>query len=75
MPKESQQADPKKAQPSSERETTYQAYLLNEKGEEIPITEEMMADSMSKIKLKSIGAHTGYSKAITPDMLQDTEKA
>ena len=54
---------------------TYQAYLVNEKGEEIPITEEMMADSMAKIKLKSIGTHTGYTPAITPDMLPETENS
>lgn len=58
----------------SQLKETYQAYWVNEKGEEIPITEEMMAESMSKIKLKSIGTHTGYSKAITPDMLKEAEK-
>lgn len=46
-------------------------YLINEKGEEIPITEEMMAESMRKIKLKSIGAHTGYTKAVTDDMVPE----
>jgi len=55
--------------PSSGKSPEYQGYLVNEKGEEIPITEEMMAESMRKIKLKSIGAHTGYTKAITDDML------
>jgi len=49
----------------------YQGYVINEKGEEVPITEEMMAESMRKIKLKSIGAHTGYTKAITPDMVAE----
>lgn len=47
----------------------YQGYVINEKGEEILITEEMMADSMRKIKLKSIGAHTGHTKAVTQEMV------
>lgn len=58
---------------SDAKKESYQAFLVNEKGEEIPITEEMMADSMAKVKLESIGAHTGYSKAITPDMIADAE--
>ncbi len=49
----------------------YQGYVINEKGEEVPITEEMMAESLSKIKLKSIGAHTGYTKAITQEMVAE----
>lgn len=44
-------------------------YLINDRGEEIPITDQMVSESMAKIKLKSIGAHTGYTKAITEDML------
>ena len=46
-----------------------QGHIINEKGEEIPITDEMVADSMADIKLQSIGAHTGFTKAITDDML------
>ena len=62
----------KKMQTSKkDKAVDYQGYLINEKGEEIPITEEMMAESMRKIKLKSIGAHTGYTKAITPDMVPE----
>ena len=52
----------------------YQGYVINDLGEEVPITEEMMAESMRKIKLKSIGAHTGYTKAITPDMVDQYAK-
>lgn len=44
-------------------------YIINEKGEEVPITEEMVAKSMEEAKLQSIGTHTGYTKAITDDML------
>ena len=61
-----------KSPPADRRiDPTFRAYLVNEKGEEVPITEDMMADSMAKIKLKSIGAHTGYQKAITNQMLSE----
>ena len=49
----------------------FQGYVVNEKGEEVPITEEMMADSMRKVKLQSIGAHTGYTKAVTAEMVAE----
>lgn len=45
-------------------------YVINEKGEEVEITEEMVKESMDEAKLQSIGAHTGYHKKITDDMLE-----
>ena len=47
-------------------------YIINDRGEEIPITEEMVAQSMADIKLQSIGTHTGYNKAISDDMLPNS---
>lgn len=47
--------------------------VINEHGEESPITDEMVVESMSKIKLESIGAHTGFTKAITDQMIADAE--
>lgn len=44
-------------------------YVLNEKGEEVPITEEMVEQSMNEVKLQSMGVHTGYNKIITDEML------
>lgn len=44
-------------------------YVLNEKGEEVPITEEMVEQSMTEVKLQSMGVHTGYNKIITDEML------
>lgn len=48
-----------------------QGFILNEKGEEIAITDTMVTEAMRKIKLQSIGAHTGFNKAITEEMLED----
>lgn len=48
-----------------------QGYILNDQGEEIPITDEMVTDAMKKIKLQSIGAHTGFTKAITDEMIEE----
>ena len=48
-------------------------HIVTESGEEIPITDEMVAESMADIKLQSIGAHTGFTKAITDDMLPDSD--
>lgn len=59
----------KKSKPSAS--SPPQGYILNEKGEEIPITEEMVTDAMKKIKLQSIGAHTGFNKAITDEMIKE----
>ncbi len=50
------------------------AYLINEQGEEIPITDEMIDEAMKDIKLQSIGAHTGYTKAITDEMLEEMKQ-
>ena len=62
--------------PDTEKNVDYQGYVINEKGEEVPITEEMMTESLRKIKLQSIGAHTGYTKAITPEMVaEQTEES
>ena len=52
-------------------EIDFHGYFINEQGEEVLITEEMMSNSMAKIKLKSIGAHTGYTKAITDKMVEE----
>ncbi|MEX1033443.1 MAG: PA1571 family protein [Cellvibrionaceae bacterium] len=49
----------------------FRGYVINEKGEEVPITDDMVAKSMAEAKLKSIGAHTGYTKAVTDEMLQE----
>lgn len=51
-----------------------QGYVLNEKGEEVPITDDMVINSMKEIKLQSIGAHTGFNKVITDDMLPDLDE-
>lgn len=48
-----------------------QGYILNDKGEEIPITDKMVNEAMRRIKLQSIGAHTGFTKAITDEMIED----
>lgn len=45
--------------------------IINEHGEEVPITDDMVSESMTKIKLHSIGTHTGFTKAISDDMLSD----
>jgi len=58
-----------KENPTKATESAPHGFYINEKGEEVPITEEMVAKSMEKVKLQSIGAHTGYTKAITDDML------
>lgn len=63
--------DKNKKAPTHEKAPEFQGYFVNEKGEEVPITEEMMAESMRKIKLKSIGAHTGYTKAVTAEMVAE----
>ncbi len=54
---------------SDDKESSAQGCILNEKGEEIPITDKMVTEAMKDIKLQSIGAHTGFNKAITDDML------
>lgn len=51
-----------------------QAYVINEKGEEVPITDLMVEESMKEVKLQSIGAHTGFNKVITDDMLENPEE-
>lgn len=58
-----------KQQQSTRAQSAFQGYLINERGEEVPITQSMVDESLEKAKLKSIGAHTGYNKAITDDML------
>lgn len=45
--------------------------IINEHGEEVPITDDMVSESMTKIKLHSIGTHTGFTKAVSDDMLSD----
>ncbi len=49
-------------------------FVINEKGEEVPITEEMVAQSMSEVKLHSIGAHTGYHQVLTDEMIKKIMK-
>ncbi|MGI1679952.1 MAG: hypothetical protein K6L75_14515 [Cellvibrionaceae bacterium] len=49
-------------------------FVINEKGEEVPITDEMVSRSMDEVKLHSIGAHTGHHKIITDDMLEKNKK-
>lgn len=61
---------PGKAAPDS----PFQAFIVNENGEEIPITDGMVEESMRKAKLKSIGAHTGYTKVITDEMIASRKK-
>ncbi|GAB1256626.1 hypothetical protein NBRC116494_11280 [Aurantivibrio plasticivorans] len=58
--------------PSPEKEIS-QAFVINDKGEEIPITDEMVQRSMRDAKLQSIGTHTGYHKVITDDMLEKSK--
>lgn len=58
---------------TSAPQTPAQGFILNEKGEEVPITDEMVTDAMKKIKLQSIGAHTGFNKAITDEMIREYE--
>lgn len=53
--------------------TKPQAYVINEKGEEVPITDLMVEESMKEVKLQSIGAHTGFNKMNTDDMLENPE--
>jgi hypothetical protein len=62
------------SKPINPQPTPPQAHIVNEKGEEIPITDEMVAESMADVKLQSIGVHTGFTKIITDDMLPDPEK-
>lgn len=54
---------------SKEDKAVFQGCIINEKGEEVPITQGMVEQSLEEAKLKSIGAHTGYTKIITDDML------
>jgi len=49
-------------------------FVINEKGEEVPITEEMVTQSMSEVKLHSIGAHTGCHQVVTDEMLTKITK-
>jgi hypothetical protein len=45
-------------------------FIVNEKGEEIPITDEMVEQSLNEVKLQSMGVHTGINKIITDEMLE-----
>jgi hypothetical protein len=67
-------SEDKQKQQSEHDKSVFQGYIINEKGEEVPITQGMVDESLKKAKLKSIGAHTGYTKAITDDMLPAKEK-
>ena len=51
----------------------FQAYIVNEQGEEVLITDEMIDEAMTDIKLQSIGAHTGFTKIITDEMLEESK--
>lgn len=57
-----------------DQSSVFQANIVNEKGEEVPITESMVNESMAEAKLKSIGTHTGYNKAITDEMLRKAQE-
>ncbi|GAB1264918.1 hypothetical protein NBRC116493_21810 [Aurantivibrio infirmus] len=57
-----------------ELSSVFQANIVNEKGEEVPITESMVEESMAEAKLQSIGTHTGYNKAITDEMLRKAQE-
>ncbi|MGH1470759.1 MAG: hypothetical protein ACRBCS_06170 [Cellvibrionaceae bacterium] len=59
---------------SSSKPSNPLGFVLNEKGEEVPITEEMVKQSMEEAKLQSIGAHTGHHKIITDDMIKKENK-
>ena len=48
--------------------------VVNEKGEEVPITDEMVEQSLDEIKLQSMGVHTGINKIITDEMLSDSDQ-
>ena len=51
-----------------------QGALIDEKGREVPITEEMIQQAFDKIKPKSIGWKTGMMEVITDDMLENRDK-
>lgn len=48
--------------------------IVNEKGEEVPITDEMVSQSLDEIKLQSMGVHTGINKIITDEMLSESDQ-
>lgn len=47
-----------------------QGAIINENGEEVPITDEMIQRALDDIKPKSIGWRTGMMGAITDEMLE-----
>lgn len=61
------------ADTTSKTLSTTTSCVLNEKGEEIPITDEMVQQSLDEIKYQSMGVHTGINKIITDDMLAGNE--
>lgn len=55
-------------------EDNSQFAIINEQGEEIPITEEMIEESFASAKPNSIGKHTiPGMPIITDDMLEDND--
>jgi len=57
-----------------DQSSVFQANIVNEKGEEVPITDSMVSESMEDAKLQSIGTHTGYNKVVTDEMLRKAQE-
>lgn len=51
-----------------------QGAIIDEHGQEVPITEDMIQQAFDKIKPKSIGWKTGMMEVITDDMLENPDK-
>ncbi len=65
-------ADNKDSKPADE--PVAQCAVIDENGEEVPITDEMIQHALDEIKPQSIGWKTGMMEAITDDMLEEAEK-
>ncbi len=48
--------------------------IIDEKGNEVPITDDMIKDALTTIKPHSIGWKSGMMDIITDDMLENASK-
>ena len=59
---------------SSTTKSSPQGAIIDENGEEVPITDEMIQHALDDIKPQSIGWKTGMMGAITDEMLEQQKK-
>ena len=62
------------ADTASKKQQAPVSCVLNDKGEEVPITDEMVKQSLDEVKFQSMGVHTGINKIITDEMLAGIDK-